>query len=83
MAVIGTKSWWEYDGIVVILDKNNNIISAPGADETDLHSSGLASLQYDGRTFMNPHDVCIDEDESLYVPQWFSGNSYPVKLDRI
>ncbi len=82
-AVIGTKSWWEYDGIVVILDKKNNIVAAPGANETTFHNGALDSLTYDGRTFMNPHDVCIDEDENLYVPQWYSGNTYPVKLTRI
>ena len=83
MAVIGTKSWWEYDGVLIIMDKDNNVISAPGARETEIMQSSLAEIQYDGRTFMNPHDVCIDEDESLYVPQWFSGNSYPVKLERV
>ena len=82
-AVIGTKSWWEYDGIVVILDKENNIVAAPGAQETTFYNGALDSLTYDGRTFMNPHDVCIDEDENLYVPQWYSGNTYPVKLTRI
>jgi len=83
LAVLGTKSWWEYDGLVIVLDQNNNIISAPGAEETNHGINGLQNVVYDGRTFMNPHDVCVDDDENLYVPQWYSGNSYPVKLDRI
>ena len=82
-AVIGTKSWWEYDGIVVILDKNNKIVGAPGAKESSLVNGSPLGLTYDGRTFMNPHDVCIDHDDNLYVPQWYSGNTYPVKLTRI
>ncbi len=81
-AVLGTKSWWEYDGMLLVLDRNNRIVSAPGARTEQLTSAPL-DLEYDGRTFMNPHDVCIDGDENLYVPQWFSGNSYPIKLERI
>ncbi len=83
-AVLGTKSWWEYDGLLIILDRDNNIVSAPGARKSESSASGaLTNIEYDGRSFMNPHDVCIDEDDNLYVPQWFSGNTYPVKLERI
>ena len=38
---------------------------------------------YDDKTFLNPHDVCIDNDDNLYVPQWNSGKTYPLKLIRI
>lgn len=82
-AVLGTRSWWEYDGLVIILDKENKIISAPGGQETDFINGAVAEIRYDGRSFMNPHDVCVDRDENLYIPQWFSGNTYPVKLERI
>ncbi len=84
LAVLGTRSWWEYDGLLVIMDKENRLISAPGAEEPDnLGDVPIPDIVYDGRTFMNPHDVCVDDDDNLYVPQWFSGNSYPVKLERI
>lgn len=82
-AVLGTKSWWEYDGLVIVLDQDNKIISAPGGEECDFVNGAVAEIKYDGRSFMNPHDVCVDRDENLYVPQWFSGNTYPIKLERI
>ncbi|NND32688.1 MAG: 6-bladed beta-propeller [Saprospiraceae bacterium] len=82
-AVLGTKTWWEYDGMIIILDRDNKIISAPGSVPVDSKNGSLSDLTYDGRTFMNPHDVCIDNDENLYVPQWFSGNTYPVRLERV
>ena len=82
-AVIGTKSWWEYDGLLLIMDQHNQVVAAPGALETSFKGLGLQSITYDGRTFMNPHDVCVDQDDNLYVPQWYSGNTYPVKLSRI
>lgn len=31
----------------------------------------------------HPHDVCIVVDKNLYIPQWNSGKTYPVKLERI
>jgi hypothetical protein len=32
---------------------------------------------------MHPHDVCVDNDENIYVPQWASKKSYPIKLERV
>ena len=40
-------------------------------------------MAYDQNTFFNPHDVCIDNDENIYVPQWNSGKTYPLKLTRV
>jgi peptidylamidoglycolate lyase len=33
--------------------------------------------------FQYPHDVCVDRDENLYIAQWNSGNTYPIKLERV
>lgn len=81
-AVIVTKSWWAYDGMVAVLDKEFNVVSLPGGtaptDQKDFQ--GVTS---DGLTFLNPHDVCPDDDGNLYVPQWYSGKTYPVRLKRV
>ena len=82
-AAIGTKSWWDYDGVLITLNQDNKVIAAPGADQALFRENDLSSIIHDGRTFMNPHDVCIDQDENLYVPQWYSGNTYPIKLGRV
>jgi len=82
-AVIVTKTWDNYDGMVAILDKNNQVISFPGGSAPIYKNGVLQEPVYDGQTFLNPHDVCIDEDENLYIPQWNSERSYPVKLIRI
>ncbi|WP_186754143.1 NHL repeat-containing protein [Echinicola salinicaeni] len=81
--VIGTKSWWAYDGLVIVLDENNKIVSAPGGSAPKYQDGQLQEIVYDEVTFMNPHDVCIDQDENIYVPQWFSGKTYPIKLERV
>ncbi len=82
-AVIVTKSWDEYDGMIAVLDKNNKVVSFPGGKAPDYSSGELSTGISDTSTFRNPHDVCIDDDENIYVPQWNSGKSYPVKLNRV
>lgn len=80
-AVIVTKSWWNYDGLVAVLDKNLDVVSLPGGTSPD-NQDDFSEVIADGRTFLNPHDVCLDEDGNIYVPQWYSGKTYPVRLLR-
>ena len=82
-AVIVTKTWDIYDGMIAVLDKNNRVISFPGGSTPNYLNGTLEAPVYDGQTFLNPHDVCIDNDENIYVPQWNSGKTYPVKLIRV
>ena len=82
-AVIVTKSWWAYDGMVAVLNKNDKVVSLPGGSEPFYENNLLKPSIYDGQTFLNPHDVCVDDEENLYIPQWYSGRTYPVKLERI
>ncbi len=81
-AVIVTKTWDSYDGMLAVLDKNNQVISFPGGSAPNYQDGILEAPVYDGKTFLNPHDICIDDDENLYIPQWNSERSYPVKLIR-
>jgi hypothetical protein len=32
---------------------------------------------------MHPHDLIVDEDDSIYVAQYASGATYPIKLERV
>lgn len=82
-AVIVTKSWYDYDGMVAILDKNNQVVSFPGGSTPKYDGGSLVPPDTDDVTFMNPHDVCVDNDLNVYVPQWYSGRTYPIKLERI
>ncbi len=82
-AVIVTKTWGAYDGCLAILDKDNRVLSFPGATAPAYPDGTLQPPSYDDYTFLNPHDVCIDQDENLYVPQWSSGRTYPVMLERV
>ncbi|WP_186754148.1 NHL repeat-containing protein [Echinicola salinicaeni] len=82
-SVLRTVSRKEYDGLTVILDKNNKVVSAPGGTSPEYIDGKLQTIVYDGHTFMNPHDVCVDNDENIYVPQWNSEQTFPVQLERV
>jgi hypothetical protein len=82
-AVIVTKDWGTYDGMLAVLDENNSVISFPGGSKPVYNNSQLIASVYDQSTFFNPHDVCVDNDEDIYVPQWNSGKTYPLKLTRV
>ncbi len=70
-------------GFVIVLDKNNKLISSL-AGSTPTYSGDIPDEMYQTqKVFIYPHDVCIDDDENMYVAQWNSGKVYPYKLNRI
>jgi hypothetical protein len=69
--------------MLAVLDQNNRVVSMPGGSTPAYKNGMLEAPAYDQKTFLNPHDVCIDDDENIYVPQWNSGKTYPVKLHRV
>lgn len=81
-AVIVTKTWDTWDGMVAILDKTNKVVSFPGGSTPSYSNGVLNEPVYDGGTFKNPHDVLVDGDGNLYIPQWASNKTYPIKLNR-
>jgi len=70
-------------GFVSILDKNNRLISAPGGCQPIYKQNQLQEMYQTLKIFQHPHDVCVDDDENLYVAQWNAGKSYPIKLNRV
>ncbi len=83
-AVIVTKTWDAYDGMLAVLDPDNKVLSFPGGSAPVYKDDGtLMPPEYDGQTFRNPHDVLVDADDNLYIPQWASGKTYPIKLHRV
>lgn len=70
-------------GFVSILNKDNKLVSAPGGSSPNYESGKLQSMHQTLKIFSHPHDVCVDEDENLYVCQWNAGKTYPIKLIRV
>jgi hypothetical protein len=84
-AVLNSEHPWSVSdsGFVSILDKNDRVVSNPAANEPVYTDGKLQRLQQTHKVFRHPHDVCIDEDENLYIAQWNSGKTYPLKLIRV
>lgn len=70
-------------GFTTILDKNNKVISNIGGTEPIYQDGVLQPMAQAEKIFLNPHDVCVDNDENLYVAQWASGKVYPYKFTRV
>lgn len=69
--------------IVIILDKNNKVVANLGGFPVEYDDKGnLKQLKMDRhqRTFLGPHGVCVAKDGTVYVPQWNSGTTYPLRL---
>lgn len=70
-------------GFVTILNKEDRVVSAPGGCIPKYRKRKLEPMYQTTQVFSHPHDVCVDEDENIYVCQWNAGKSYPIKLTRI
>jgi peptidylamidoglycolate lyase len=75
---------WQDRGFIVILDKNDRVVSAPGAIQPKHDAKGqLQHLYQEVPVFENCHDVCVDNDGNLYGCQWSANRVYPYKLTKI
>ncbi|ULQ56979.1 6-bladed beta-propeller [Flavihumibacter rivuli] len=70
-------------GFVTILDRNNKVVSNLAGSEPSYQNGRPEEMYQTIKAFQYPHDVCIDDEENLYVAQWNSGKTYPYKLEPI
>ncbi len=70
-------------GFVTILNKENQVVSNPGGTEPQYLNGELQIIKQEQPIFKHCHDVCIDDEDNLYVPQWNAGKVYPYKLSRV
>ncbi len=71
----------ENTGFVIILNKENKVVSVIGGAEAAYNSDGSLQPFYQTiQLFQHPHDVLVDDEENLYVCQWNSGQVYPYKF---
>ena len=72
------------NGFVSILDKDNKVVSNLGGSAPRYTESGrLHKMDKENDVFQHPHGILVDDEGSIYVPQWNSGGTYPIKLERL
>jgi len=72
-----------HTGFTTILDKHNKVVSNIGGTKPVYKDGVLQPMSQAEKIFVHPHDVCVDDDENLYVAQWASGKVYPYKFTRV
>ncbi len=71
----------ENSGFVIILNKENKVVSVIGGSAAAYDENNkLIPFYQEVPLFKHPHDVMVDDEESLYVCQWNSGKVYPYKF---
>jgi len=69
-------------GYISVLDRDYRIVSNIGATAPRYVDGRLQPMHEQGGLFRHPHDLVVAADGAIYVPQFASGNTYPVKLER-
>ena len=71
-------------GFVSVLDADLRLLSNVGGSVPTFGADGkLNPMRHSGDLFTHPHDLAVDAEDSLYVAQFSSGNTYPIKLERV
>jgi hypothetical protein len=71
-------------GFVSVLDADLRVVSNVGGSPPEYAPDGkLRAMTHVGETFMHPHDLVVDPQGSLYVAQFASQQTYPIKLERV
>ena len=79
---------WPHDrnsrGFVSVLDGDLRVLANIGGTPPEYDASGkLRPMRHQEEVFMHPHDLIVDSEDSIYVAQFASGETYPVKLERV
>lgn len=68
-------------GMVIILDGADRVVSAIGGTPPVYVDGKLQQLDNYNYTFDRPHDLDVDSSGAIYVAQWGSNRTYPMKLE--
>ncbi|MCX8156652.1 MAG: 6-bladed beta-propeller [Verrucomicrobiae bacterium] len=71
------------NGFVSILDRQNRIVANLAAGAPVYEGQRLQPMSANTTVFRYPHGLLVDREENLYVAQWNSGQTYPIKLERL
>jgi hypothetical protein len=71
-------------GFVSVLDGQLRVVANIAGSAPEYGDDGaLRPMKNTDPVFLHPHDAIVDDEGSLYVAQFSSGNTYPLKLERV
>ena len=68
-------------GVILILDGADRVVSVVGGGPAEYIDGKLQTPEVFNYTLTHPHDVWVDAEGALYVAQWWSSQTYPMKLE--
>ena len=68
-------------GMILILDGSDRVVSVVGGAPATYQDGKLQTPEVFNYTLTHPHDVWVDAQGALYVAQWWSSQTYPIKLE--
>jgi len=71
------------NGFISILAPDRTVLANLAAPAPEYIGGKLARMGSDSKLFIYPHGLLIDDEESIYVAQWNSNATYPIKLERV
>jgi hypothetical protein len=69
------------NGMILILNGADHVVSVVGGKPPAYVNGNLQGLEVFNYTLSHPHDVYADASGALYVAQWWSNQTYPIKLE--
>ena len=67
-------------GYISVLNMNNKVISNIGGTLPHYNDGKLEKMTHHGHTFIHPHALTMDKAGNLYVAQWMSKGTWPLKF---
>ena len=67
-------------GYISILDKNFKVIANLGGKPPKYRNGKLDTMTHSSHLFHHPHGLCFDSDGNLYVAQFASNSTWPLKF---
>ncbi len=72
------------NGYVTILNEQNKVVSNISGEPPVYDDKGaLQPMKRTGDTFIHPHNLYVDAAGSIYVAQWNSKGTHPIRLDPV
>jgi peptidylamidoglycolate lyase len=71
-------------GYLSVLDADLRVVSNIAGTPPVYDDAGkLQPMRHQEDIFIHPHDLLVDTDESIYIAQFASEKTYPIKLERV
>ena len=71
-------------GFLSVLDENFRVVSNIAGTAPNYDDAGkIQPMRHQENVFIHPHDLLVDDDGSIYVAQFASNQTYPIRLERV